>query len=234
MPESWLGGTCREDEAGVPHLCTMHRRARDYNRAVDAQLPIPGIAADVKQSRTDWPAVLLREALLILAATLFLALTARIQVALPFSPVPITGQTLGVLLVGALYGPVRGAATVATYLAEGALGLPVFSGGLGGSAMLLGPTGGYLAGFIPAAFVAGLAGGANRRAALRLGGLLLASAVVYVFGAPWLAYVAKMPLEGALAVGVLPFLPGDVLKAGLVAGVVPAGARLLAPLFRRP
>ena len=212
----------------------MHRRARDYNRAVDAQLPIPGIAADVKQSRTDWPAVLLREALLILAATLFLALTARIQVALPFSPVPITGQTLGVLLVGALYGSVRGAATVATYLAEGALGLPVFSGGLGGSAMLLGPTGGYLAGFIPAAFVAGLAGGANRRAALRLGGLLLASAVVYVFGAPWLAYVAKMPLEGALAVGVLPFLPGDVLKAGLVAGVVPAGARLLAPLFRRP
>jgi len=98
----------------------------------------------------------------------------------------------------------------------------------------LGPTGGYLAGFIPAAFVAGLFGGPQRRAALRLGGLLLASAVVYVFGAPWLAFVAKMPLEGALAAGVLPFLPGDVLKAGLVTGVVPAGAHLLAPLIRRP
>ena len=218
----------------MSHLCTMHRRVSDYNRAVDADLPIRGIAAGVKRQQMDWPAVLLREAVFVLAATLFLALTARIRVVLPFSPVPITGQTLGVLLVGALYGPVRGAATVITYLAEGALGLPVFSGGLGGVAMLLGPTGGYLAGFIPASFMAGIAGRASRRAALRLAGLLLASVVVYVFGAPWLAYVAKMPLEGALAVGVLPFLPGDVLKAGLVAGVVPAGARLLAPLLRRP
>lgn len=194
---------------------------------MDARLPAPGITAErgwlARPSPLAWA---LREALLLLSGTLFLALTARISVPLPFSPVPITGQTLGVLLIGALYGPVRGPLAVLTYLVEGAGGLPVFAAGRSGLPVLLGPTGGFLAAFVPAAAVAGFAA-PNRRAAFRLGLMLVASAVVYAGGVPWLMAVAGLPLERALAVGMLPFLPGDVLKAGLAAGVSPAGARLL-------
>ncbi len=167
-----------------------------------------------------------REVLLLLAGSLFVALTAQISVALPFSPVPITGQTLGVLLVGALYGPRRGALTILAYLGEGLGGLPVFALGRSGLPVLMGPTGGFLIGFVLAAAIAGLAA-PGRRAAFRLGLMLVASAVVYACGVPWLMAVTGLPLERALAVGMLPFLPGDVLKAGLAAGVSPAGAKLL-------
>jgi biotin transport system substrate-specific component len=190
---------------------------------------------DLTVARRPSPAVLVaRELALLAAASLFLALTARITVPLPFTPVPVTGQTLGVLLVGALYGPRRGALAVVAYLLEGIAGLPVFSAGRSGLPFLLGPTGGYLIGFVPAAAVAGMLGHGARPAWLRLAGLLLASVVVYVFGAPWLAIVAGRDLAGAISVGVLPFLPGDVLKAGLAAGVVPAGAGLLSHLGIRP
>ena len=190
-------------------------------------MPVPGITAERRFAAPDTPLVrLLREVLLVALGTAFLALTARISVTLPFSPVPITGQTLGVLLIGALYGPRRGAATVLAYLAEGAAGAPVFAAGRAGPAVLLGPTGGFLVGFVPAAFLAGFAG-ARRRGAVRVGVLLAASVVVYACGVPWLMAVTGMGTEAALAAGVLPFLPGDVLKAGLAAGVVPGGARLL-------
>ncbi len=95
------------------------------------------------------------DAALILGASLLIALSARIAVPVPFSPAPITGQTLAVLLVGALLGSRRGALSVLAYLAEGAMGLPVFAGGGAGILWLLGPTGGYLFGFIAAAFVTG-------------------------------------------------------------------------------
>jgi biotin transport system substrate-specific component len=195
--------------------------------AVDAHLPVPGISVERHAPARPTAVVrFVREALLLAAGTAFLALTARISVPLPFSPVPITGQTLGVLLVGALYGPRRGTATVLAYLAEGATGLPVFAAGRAGLPVLLGPTGGFLVGFLPAAAIAGLAG-ARRRAALRVVLLLLASVAVYACGVPWLMTVTGMTLPAALAAGALPFLPGDVLKAGLAAGVTPAGARVL-------
>jgi biotin transport system substrate-specific component len=171
-----------------------------------------------------------REVALILGGSLLLALAAQISVPLPFTPVPVTGQTLGVLLIGALYGPLRGPLAVLAYLAEGVAGLPVFALGRSGAAALLGPTGGYLVGFVPAAAVAGVLGGAGRPAWFRLAGLLLATALVYAVGVPWLAWVRVMPLASAVAAGLLPFLPGDVLKAGLAAGIVPAGAALLARL----
>ena len=171
----------------------------------------------------------MRELVLVLAGTLFLALTARISVPLPFSEVPLTGQTLGVLLLGALYGPRRGALTVVAYLAEGIAGLPVFAAGRFGLSVVLGPTGGFLLGFVPGAFIAGLAA-PTRRAALRLGILLAASLVIYAVGVPWLAVTRALPLQAALIAGMLPFIPGDVLKAGLAAGVTPAGGRLLAAL----
>ncbi len=131
------------------------------------------------------------EVALVLAGSIFLALTARISVTLPFSPVPITGQTLGVMLVGALYGPRRGALTVVAYLLEGLAGAPVFSAGRAGIGVLLGPTGGYIAGFIPAAVVAGALAGARRPVWLRLTGMILAVLTVYLIGVPRLAIVTR-------------------------------------------
>ncbi len=92
---------------------------------------------------------------LVLGGSLFVALMARISIPLPFSPVPITGQTLAVLLAGALPGSARGALSLGLYLFWGLLGLPVFAGGTGGLARLAGPTGGYLVGFIFAAWITG-------------------------------------------------------------------------------
>ncbi|HET7768232.1 MAG TPA: biotin transporter BioY, partial [Chloroflexota bacterium] len=120
-------------------------------------------------------------------------------------------------------------ATVVAYLAEGVAGLPVFALGRSGLPVVLGPTGGFLIGFIPAAFIAGFAGG-SRRAALRLGILLIATLVVYACGVPWLAVTRAMPIQAALIAGMLPFVPGDVIKAGLAAGVTLPGSRLLAAL----
>ena len=197
-------------------------------RGVDANLPIPGISSERRGIEAP-VTVVVRELLLVAAGALFLALTAQISVPLPFSEVPLTGQTLGVLLLGALYGPRRGAVTVLAYLAEGVAGLPVFALGRSGLPVLLGPTGGFLLGFVPAAFIAGFAG-RDRRAALRLGILLIATLVVYACGVPWLAVTRALPIGTALTAGMLPFIPGDVVKAGLAAGVTPAGGRLLAAL----
>jgi biotin transport system substrate-specific component len=178
--------------------------------------------------------ILAREAALLVAASVFLALTARISVPLPFSPVPISGQTLGVMLIGALYGPRRGTLAVALSIVEGAAGLPVFAAGRSGIAVLLGPTGGYIAGFLPAAAVAGLLCGSARPVGVRFAGALLAGLAVYLCGVPWLMAVTAMPLGPAVVQGLLPFLPGDALKAAIVAGVVPAGATLLARWGVRP
>jgi biotin transport system substrate-specific component len=177
---------------------------------------------------------ILREVLLLVAGSIFLALTARISVPLPFTPVPVTGQTLGVLLIGALYGPRRGALAVLAYLAEGVAGVPVFAGGLSGLMVLLGPTGGYLVGFVPAAAIAGWLASSGRPLGLRIAGMVLATAVVYVVGVPWLAVVAGISLGAAVALGLVPFLAGDALKAVLAASVTPAGARVLARLGVRP
>ncbi|MFN3337582.1 MAG: biotin transporter BioY, partial [Thermomicrobium sp.] len=96
---------------------------------------------------------LLANVTLVVAGSLATALAARVSIPLPFTPVPITGQTFAVLLVGAVLGSRRGAASMALYVVQGLAGLPVFAGGKAGLAVLLGPTGGYLVGFIAAAFV---------------------------------------------------------------------------------
>jgi biotin transport system substrate-specific component len=141
---------------------------------------------------------------------------ARVEIPLPFTPVPITGQTFAVLLVGAALGSRRGALSMAVYLLEGALGLPVFAGGAAGLARLRGPTGGYLIGFIAAAFVTGWLAerGWDRRPATTALAMLTGNAVIYLFGLPWLAWFVGSFLgpKGALALGLLPFVPGDLLK----------------------
>ena len=169
----------------------------------------------------------LYDAALILCGSLFIALSAQVAIHLPFSPVPITGQTLGVLLTGALLGSRRGSLCLLAYLAEGILGLPVFAGGAAGPARLLGPTGGYLVGFVVAAYVTGLLAERewDRRVGTTLLAMLLGNAALYALGLLWLA--AFVGIESALPLGLYPFVVGDLLKLALAALLLPAGWRLL-------
>lgn len=162
---------------------------------------------------------------LLFFGSLFITLTA--QLSFNIGPVPITGQTLGVLLVGMLYGSKRGAATLLTYLLEGAVGLPVFAGGTFGSAVLVGPTGGYLAGFVVAAFVVGWLAerGWDRSFGLTAVAMLIGNIIIYLFGLPWLGFL--LGYENMLAYGFLPFWPGDILKLLIATGLLPTGWKLL-------
>jgi biotin transport system substrate-specific component len=168
-----------------------------------------------------------REVALILGGSLLIALAAQLRVALPFSPVPITGQTFAVLLLGALYGSKRGPATVATYLALGVMGLPVFAGGASGAARLIGPTAGYLGGFLVAAFVVGLLSerGWDRKPWTTAVSMIIGSAVIFVTGVLWLSRFVGWP--AVLSTGVIPFLPGDALKIALATLLLPAGWKLI-------
>jgi biotin transport system substrate-specific component len=173
------------------------------------------------------PRDLTRPLVLVLLGSLVVAVAAQVRIPLPFSPVPITLQTAAVVLVGATLGSRLGALALLAYVAEGALGLPVFAGGTGaGPAVLLGPTGGYLAGFVLAAFVAGqLAERGWLRTPLgALAGFLAASASVYVPALPWLAQFVGV--ERVLAAGLLPFVPGDLVKTVAAAALWAGGGRL--------
>lgn len=158
---------------------------------------------------------------LIVAGSLLTALAAQVSIPLPFTPVPITGQTFAVLLVGAVLGSRRGAASMALYVAEGLAGLPVFAGGKAGLAVLLGPTGGYLLGFIVAAFVTGWLAerGWDRRPLTTALAMVLGNVVIYLFGVSWLA--AFVGIERAPLLGMVPFIPGDILKIVLATVALP-------------
>jgi biotin transport system substrate-specific component len=168
---------------------------------------------------------------------------AQISFRLPFTPVPVTGQTLGVLLVGAAYGPGLGAATLGLYLVWGLVGLPVFAPNPDGShdtglqvLRAASLTGGYLWGFVAAA---GLVGWLSRRGWDRsirssIGAMLLGSIAIYAIGVPWLYHalpttIAGKPVtvETALEFGLYPFIIGDVLKLLIAAGLLPVAWRLL-------
>jgi len=166
-----------------------------------------------------------RDAFLVVAFSLVTALSA--QVVIPLAPVPITGQTFGVLLTGALLGPRLGALAMALYLLEGSLGLPFFAGGAGGALRLAGPTGGYLLSYpFAAALVGWLAvRGWDRRPVTMLAAMLLGSLVVFALGAGRLAHFVGP--GRAVTLGVLPFLPGDAVKALAAAGLLPLGWKWL-------
>jgi biotin transport system substrate-specific component len=144
------------------------------------------------------------------------------QVAVPLWPVPITGQTLAVLLVGSTLGAVRGALSMALYAVLGMVGLPVFSDGASGMTVLAGPTGGYIVGFVFAAALTGwLAERQWDRRILR--GILAFGAgtvVTFAFGLPWLAFALQANLQQTLEWGLYPFILGGIVKALLAAGVI--------------
>lgn len=167
---------------------------------------------------------LLRAIPVVLAGSAFIALSARVQI--PMWPIPMTMQTFAVLLVALAFGARLAVVTVAAYLAQGALGLPVFAGG-GGLPYLAGPTAGYLYAFLAVALVIGHLGdrGWGRGLARAFAATLVGTALIYAIGASWLAgYVG---FDQAVALGVAPFVIGDLLKAALAALLVPAAWKLL-------
>ena len=173
-----------------------------------------------------WPrAGFLENTLLVFGASLLTGLAAQIAIPLPWTPVPITGQTFAVLLAGAALGARRGFAAQALYLAEGATGMPVFAGGAAGAHVFAGPTAGYLIAFPLAAALTGwLAQRAwDRRFLTMLGVMLLGSAVIFALGAAGLARF--VPTSQVLGAGVLPFLPGDAIKTSLAAWLFPRAWR---------
>ncbi len=163
---------------------------------------------------------LVKTAALVVGASLFMALCAHVSIPLIFSPVPITLQPFGVLLIGMLLGSRAGAAALALYLLEGAAGLPVFSpAGPGGMLQLLGPTGGFLMASPLAAYVVGRIFEARKN----LSGALLASVaaevVLFSIGATWFLAVMQVNLAQAMTMAVLPYIPGEVLKVAAAAAI---------------
>jgi len=186
---------------------------------------------------TRWGSVarwttLARDLFLVVAASLVVALSAQVAVYLPFTPVPISGQTFAVLLVGAALGSRRGALSLLTYMAQGAAGLPVFAGGAAGLAVVLGPRGGYLVGMVLAAYVVGWLAerGWDRQILRAAGAMLVASAVLYLCALPWLALWLGVDLQAAAMLGLLPFLVGDAVKIVLAAIGLPVAWELLSRL----
>ncbi|HEV2177999.1 MAG TPA: biotin transporter BioY [Terriglobia bacterium] len=160
----------------------------------------------------------------VIGFSLLTALLAQVRIPLPFTPVPLTGQTFGVLLAGAVLGSRRGFICQTLYLAAGAGGLPVFAGGAFSLAYMLGPTGGYLWSFPLAAGLLGwlIEAGAGRRI-WKLGAVLgFTTGVILVSGALWLAVSRGLGVHQAALLGVYPFLPGEALKVALVMSSLPA------------
>lgn len=175
------------------------------------------------------PAGLAWRVALVVAGSGLVTLSAQIVIPLPFSPVPVTGQTFAVLLVAAALGPRLGPASITLYLAQGLVGLPVFAGGAAGFARLAGPTGGYLVGFLAAALVVGWLAqrGWDRRVPSAILAMLAGQVLIYAFGLAWLS---RFPLPvGLLEAGLLPFLMGDAYKLALAALALPAAWRLVGP-----
>ena len=160
---------------------------------------------------------------LMAAGSILIALSAKVSVWI--GPVPVTAQTLSVLMIAALLGPYRGAGAVLIYLAQGAAGLPVFAGGLAGAAYLFGPTGGYLFGFVAAAIVVGhlAARGFDRNIPTMALAMIVGNICIYAFGLTWLSFYTSKVLE----TGLYPFLAWDIIKIVVAALAMPMGWHLL-------
>ena len=168
-----------------------------------------------------FPRTLLMDVVLVVAGAALVTVLA--QVAIPLWPVPITGQTLAVLLVGSTLGAVRGAISMVLYALLGLVGLPVFSDGSHGAGVLFGATGGYIVGFIiSAALVGWLAERQWDRKILKaIVTFVAGSVVVFAVGLPWLAVVLHTDLPTTLQYGLYPFILGGIIKAAIAAGLLP-------------
>ena len=194
-----------------------------------ASSPSPTLAAQLLPA----PALprFLRDALLVIAGSAVVAASARLTI--PLEPVPVTGQTFGVLVVAMALGSRLGTLALAAYLLEGLAGLPVFAGGASGPAAIAGPSGGYLVGYLPAAWLIGRMAemGWDRTVTRTATAMLAGNIALYVPGLLWLGWhVAALPPEDlagqslatvVLWAGLIPFIPGDAIKLALAAVVMP-------------
>ena len=164
---------------------------------------------------------LLRHIVLVITGAVFVAACA--QVVIPTLPVPFTGQTFGVLLVGGALGFRRGAISLLLYLLIGAIGLPIFASGKSGVDIVLGATGGYLVGFVVAGAIVGRLAelGWDRRIGGSLAAMAIGTAVIYAIGVPWLKVATGLPWADALSAGMTKFLIWDAAKLAVAAGIFP-------------
>ena len=179
-----------------------------------AVFPRPGVLTDV---------------LLVFGGAGFVALAAQVSFDLPFTPVPITGQTFAVLLVGASLGALLALASLGLYLFVGALGAPIYADGNGGWETLTGPTGGYIIGFVLAAFLIGALAQRqwDRRFSSAVAAMLTGNVVIYLVGLPWLAEKVDSGFETTLEQGLYPFVVGDLLKLYLAGALLPSAWKLV-------
>jgi biotin transport system substrate-specific component len=175
------------------------------------------------------PNIRARDLALVVAGALLTAACAQISIPIPGDPVPLTGQTFAVMLCGAGLGANRGAASMLLYLGLGLIGLPVYSDGDSGFSVIWGATGGYLVGFVIAAYVMGrLAERQHDRTPLKALPLFaIGSVIIYAIGVPWLAVSADLSLIQAMDLGIVPFIPGAIIKALLAAGLLPTAWKLV-------
>jgi biotin transport system substrate-specific component len=164
-----------------------------------------------------------RDIVLVITGALFIYLTARIVIPIPGNPVPITGQTFGVLLVGGALGLRRGFSAVSLYVLLGIVGLPFFAEGKGGISVILGVRGGYLIGYVAMGAVVGRLAelGWDRKLVGALGAMLVGSIVLYGIALPWLKVVTGMTWQETIETGLVPFILGDTIKAVLAAVLFP-------------
>jgi biotin transport system substrate-specific component len=172
---------------------------------------------------------LLTDALLVLAGTGLVAGAAQISIKLPFTPVPITGQTFAVVLVGASLGAVRGTASLMLYLWLGVLGAPIYAHHDHGWSVITGASGGYIVGFVLASAATGWLAERNwdKTLSSSISAMLTGNVIIYLVGLPWLAVVLNTNLEKTLEYGLYPFVPGDVFKLYLAAALLPAAWKLV-------
>jgi biotin transport system substrate-specific component len=191
--------------------------------AVPAQLSLTDHTGSFQES-------LAGKTLLVIGATAFVAACAHVSFPLPFTPVPLTLQNFAVLLVGMALGPVAGFSAMVLYLIEGAIGLPVFTPyAAGGVAHLLGPNGGFLFSYPLAAATAGWVVRAMQSLTTRFRSALIASIVatlpIFLLGAGWFSYYAHHSVSATWALAVVPFIPGEIVKITVAAGIYGAFQR---------
>jgi biotin transport system substrate-specific component len=178
---------------------------------------------------------ILTDSVLVLAGTALVAAAAQISFSLPFTPVPITGQTFAVVLVGASLGTIRGFTSLFLYLWLGVAGAPIYAHHAHGWSIVTSASGGYLVGFVLAAAFTGFLAERrwDRRFSSSISSMLTGNVIVYLVGLPWLAVVLNTNLEKTLEYGLYPFVPGDVFKLYLAAALLPGAWRVVDRIRRQ-
>lgn len=175
--------------------------------------------------RSTW----LVDTLVVVGGAALVAVAAQVSIPLPFTPVPLTGQTFAVVLVGAAIGPTLGVLSLVLYLAAGAIGAPIYAGGSSGIEVYGTATGGYLVGFVLAVALVGWLArlGWDRSLSSALGAMLCGNVVIYLCGLLWLGHVLDTNLERTLELGLYPFIVGDLLKVYAAALLLPTAWKLV-------